>query len=199
MGVKCFFVTPIGVERVKLRRFVWSEHAKCSGSFGYHNALSDEVARVAAGVQAPGLELFPANDPRWPSLCSCGYQFDDKDERQVFPEQVYVRDGSVKEYFLRDNIPGMMYDAVWLHDHKEWCGPDGKSLHVVCPDGHTWCIDSRANNCTMPKDNEHKCWVRHGDPPLLTVDKRGVTCRAGAGSIQTPKYHGFLRGGMFDP
>lgn len=41
----------------------------------------------------------------------------------------------------------------------------------------------------------HKCWVREGVPPRLTVGKNGVTCGAGAGSILTPKWHGFLRDG----
>ena len=44
----------------------------------------------------------------------------------------------------------------------------------------------------------HKCWVRHGDPRtgIVTVDKNGVTCGAGAGSIATRGWHGFLREGM---
>lgn len=68
-------------------------------------------------------------------------------------------------------------------------------LMVVTPDGHWWDIDSRAGNCTKPEDKYHHCWVRHGKPPDITVDKNGITCDAGAGSIQTPKWHGFLRGG----
>jgi hypothetical protein len=43
----------------------------------------------------------------------------------------------------------------------------------------------------------HKCWVRHGEPPNHTVDKRGNTCGAGAGSILSGSYHGFLRDGSF--
>lgn len=44
---------------------------------------------------------------------------------------------------------------------------------------------------------EHKCWVRHGDPKTgsVHVDKDGVTCGAGAGSILSGSYHGFLHGG----
>lgn len=50
-------------------------------------------------------------------------------------------------------------------------------------------------NCTMPYDYEHRCWVRHGEPPAITVDKQGHTCAAGAGSIQCGSYHGFLEDG----
>lgn len=41
----------------------------------------------------------------------------------------------------------------------------------------------------------HKCWVRHGEAPNIHVDKNGVTCGAGAGSIAVPSYHGFLHNG----
>jgi hypothetical protein len=37
--------------------------------------------------------------------------------------------------------------------------------------------------------------VRHGTPPDVTVDKNGLTCNAGGGSIQVPGWHGFLRNG----
>lgn len=73
-------------------------------------------------------------------------------------------------------------------------GPDGKSLMVLTPGG-TWNIDSRASNCGLPVDNVHRCWVRHGIPPNITVDKAGNTCSAGAGSILIGDYHGFLRNG----
>lgn len=54
-----------------------------------------------------------------------------------------------------------------------------------------------ARNCTMPDDTTHKCWVRHGRPEdgSLHVDKNGHTCGAGAGSIDTGKWHGFLHNG----
>lgn len=68
---------------------------------------------------------------------------------------------------------------------------DGPHLCVQTPGGR-WVIDSRASNCGLPFDYEHRCWIRHGDPPAITVDKHGVTCAAGAGSIQCGNYHGFL-------
>jgi hypothetical protein len=71
----------------------------------------------------------------------------------------------------------------------------GPQLEVILPDLTPWNIDSRAHNCTMPADFDHRCWVRHGEPPAITVDKNGLTCAAGAGSIQSGGYHGFLRDG----
>ena len=89
--------------------------------------------------------------------------------------------------------------AMWFEETAwdGWTGPDGKALYVVCPNKHVWCIDSRASNCTKSADDEHRCWIRHGTPPNVTVDKAGLTCAAGAGSIQCGDYHGFLRNGAF--
>ena len=91
--------------------------------------------------------------------------------------------------------PGACWDAWWMPDN--WKGADGIALMVRLPDGHDWHVDSRSSNCTRPDDNVHKCWVRHGDPREchVTVDKNGDTCAAGAGSIQSPTWHGFLRDG----
>jgi hypothetical protein len=99
---------------------------------------------------------------------------------------------------LGDREPGVMY----LHDHSEqhpcfdWDNCDGTHLHVRLPNGEFWNVDGRASNCTMPDDRLHRCWVRHGEPPLVTVDKNGLTCAAGAGSIQAGDYHGFLVEGV---
>lgn len=78
--------------------------------------------------------------------------------------------------------------------HPSYSFEDGDALWVQTPGG-SWCIDSRASNCTMPYDYDHRCWIRHGEPPNVTVDKNGKTCAAGAGSIQCGNYHGFLQNG----
>jgi hypothetical protein len=85
--------------------------------------------------------------------------------------------------------------AMWYADWMGIKGPDGHCLVVRLPGGHDWMVDGRCSNCTLPNDNEHQCWVRHGEPPNVTVDKNGLTCGAGAGSIQIPGWHGFLRNG----
>jgi hypothetical protein len=198
MGVKCFLIEDSGFSKLTLRRYGGGDCP--GGKFSCHNAHSEQIARVPHRVGESRLikngptEDFPKGDVRWPRHCECGYEFQDADSCQLFTDTIY-KDAAGNEYSLREPVPGMMWDAWWNHDVPTWCGPDGKSLHVVCPDGHTWCIDSRCSNCGRPQDNVHKCWVRHGEPPNITVDKNGHTCSAGAGSIQTPNWHGFLRNG----
>jgi hypothetical protein len=103
---------------------------------------------------------------------------------------------------LKDWEPGAIWRADWLEGVSGgWLfdgkgGTDGRVYVCRLPGNHDWVIDSRASNCTMPTDDGHRCWVRHGTAPLLTVDKIGRTCAAGAGSIQTEKWHGFLRLGQ---
>jgi len=75
-------------------------------------------------------------------------------------------------------------------------GFDGECVVCVLPDNNQWYIDGMARNCTKPSDTEHRCWVRHGSRPgIIHVDKNGLTCQAGAGSIQTSQFHGFLHHG----
>lgn len=101
-----------------------------------------------------------------------------------------------------DPHPGDMYwdpcdlQAAGGNGCRHWDNCAGQHLHVVLPNGFTWDIDSRASNCTLPNDRLHRCWVRTGEPPRVTVGKSGVTCSTGAGSIQAGDYHGFLRNGQ---
>jgi hypothetical protein len=190
------------------------------------SVVIDEVAigRRADGIWdflgTDSVEPFLA-DPRWPERCRhCGFVFGSVGEFQVFLEPMYRRTDTGELFTLRAAPPGAIWNADWLAKYDEWRGPDGRSLVCRCPDGHDWTIDSRASNCDSPcatcrapyhqhyktpaqvpclkfvDSRPHKCWIRHGEPPALTVDKAGVTCGAGAGSIQTPKWHGFLRGGF---
>ena len=186
--------------RALLRRYV--SGSECSASeIGCHNA-SVPIGRfpVVHGEQSAdgrnNYERSPdpseyADDTRWPTACPCGYVFMADDEWQVNCQHIYASDTGV-ETTLRNPPPGAMWDAWWM----PWKGPDGKSLMVMTPDGHPWNIDGPASNCDMPDDREHRCWVRHGEPPNIHVDKNGRTCGAGAGSIQTPKWHGFLTNGV---
>lgn len=135
----------------------------------------------------------PDDDPRWPTHCECGFAFRDSDPHQRWTDMLYRRDDTGETTTLRAAPDGAMWDAVW----SPWKGPDGRSLVVKCPGGSEWMIDGRATNCTLPNDTVHRCWIRHGEPPRITVDKNGVTCSAGAGSIQIGNYHGFLRDGVF--
>lgn len=93
--------------------------------------------------------------------------------------------------------PGCLYYADWLPNDMWWDNQVGPHLCAVLPNGNHWNIESRASNCTMKDDRTHRCWCRHGEVPNITVDKNGHTCQAGAGSIASGNYHGFLRNGEF--
>jgi hypothetical protein len=144
-------------------------------------------------------DIAAADRALWPQACrTCGRAFDEHADAQFRSWDLWQRadgTGELMTHWQRSSTPGAMYFAPWLEEFAgQWKGPDGHVLLVVTPGGD-WCIDQRASNCTLPNDHEHRCWVRHGDPPNVTVDKNGKTCGAGAGSIQMGNYHGFLRNG----
>jgi hypothetical protein len=104
---------------------------------------------------------------------------------------------------LRDHPGAAYYDPKGAWDRRSRThrfGPDGKALVIVCPDGWFWYVDSRCSNCTKPDDNSHRCWIRTGsvEDGTLSVHKSGDTCSAGAGSIDTGTYHGFVRDSKFE-
>jgi len=144
-------------------------------------------------------DLHPHDDPRWPKKCEhCDYVFAEEDPWQLFTDRIYRRLDTGEETTLRDAPVGACWNASWLTeiDGPWFRGPDGRCLYVRTPGGD-WCPDHRASNCTLPDDNQHKCWVRHGRPEdgTLHVDKNGLTCAAGAGSIGQKTWHGFLHNG----
>lgn len=201
MPTPCFWVQESGESVICLRRY--SRDGECPLPYGYHNAQADidvvpsavdedGVDRTAVGYEEP-----PFYDNRWPQKCNCGYEFTRADRHQVISERLYVRPDTGETYRERALPAGAMYDARWEH----WRGPDGVALTVVLPGGHHWHVDDQASNCTR-RGEPHQCWVRHGEPPNVTVDKGGDTCAAGGGSIlygqpgQPGYYHGFLQNGV---
>lgn len=140
-------------------------------------------------------------DPRWPMHCvRCGEPFPEGAIRQVTQDLIYVRSDTGEETTTTEAPDG----ALWYADDcpERWTGPDGRTLVAKTPGGHEWIIDSVASNCDLPDDETHRCWMRHGSPPDITVDKEPEppfdhTCSPGAGSIQVGSYHGFLTGGRF--
>jgi hypothetical protein len=194
MGVKCFWLEDAGKIKRYLRRY---HEDPCSapwtpfGGMAYLDEVPHPPREMTTLSDKPD-GLVARDDPRWPRVCECGREFVDSDHRQIFVDTVYRRVDTGEEMSLRGAPPGAMWDAWWYGSFK---GDDGRSIVVVCPGGHEWLIDGRAKNCTMLEDWEHRCWIRHGVPPNLTVDKNGKTCAAGAGSIQTQNWHGFLRNG----
>lgn len=214
MPFKVFWLEPTEMERVWLRRYRSSKHASpgCPLPFGYHNKstlLKDRADGLVEYLDDEKDPDRPSDDsPYWPTHCDCGYAFQEEDPRQVFNMRLYRGAPDGQLYTLHDAPPGAMWDATWAHTYPWMVGPDGISLHVKLPNGHDWNVDCEASNCTKsqwaPVPGEpntrkwqgrtHYCWVRHGDPRagIVHVDKGGTTCAAGAGSIMSGNYHGFL-------
>lgn len=208
MGVQTFWLERTDQVAVGLRRYSHAGGGDLTCAGGYHSALVYTGFEPADYGPEGYLEVRPMveTDPRWPTTCErCDYEFAEDDHWQMWQEQVYRRTDTGGLRVLHSGAPapeapaaepGASWDAWWLPE--PYRGPDGIALMVRCPDGHDWLVDSRASNCTLPDDDVHQCWVRHGDPRecRITVDKSGVTCSAGAGSIQTPNWHGFLHAGQ---
>lgn len=128
----------------------------------------------------------PTEAPARPSVGESGTHW----TRQVFVERLFDTPSGKPE-------PGDLY---WLRGHEDrscwhWDNCDGMHLHGIVPNGDRWDIDSRASNCTLKDDRLHRCWVRHGRPEdgNVHVDKNGLTCNAGGGSIDTGGWHGHLK------
>lgn len=122
-------------------------------------------------------------------------------------ERSIYTDRAGKEMTWAEAPVGACREREPYFDNKSiFMGPDDRQLELKLPNGDIWWTDMRASNCTMRDDNVHRCWVRHGKPEdgTLHIDKNGVTCGAGAGSIvSTPidggrqGWHGFLHNGQF--
>lgn len=177
-------------------RVYWHDEDDCK-TYGYHNALIPLMDSNIPEDWALGGKPEDYVDERWPTKCAhCGRPVPPEATRQIFRTRLYDTKSGKPE-------PGDMFWSALHHDpeHKRhycpWdnCNDPRGHLIVVLPDGYQWDTDSRASNCTMKEDKLHRCWVRHGEPPQIHVDKNGLTCQAGAGSIASPGYHGFLHNG----
>lgn len=203
-----FWLEPTDEVLTGLRRYSHSGDAS-----SYHSALVHIGREKTDATGSISIEdKTPHDDPRWPTRCTehadCGYVFTDEDRWQDWQDLIWRRVDTGDEYVMHAHRteawplpsapPGACWDASWMPEW--WRGPDGISLVVRLPDNTDWTVDSEASNCTR-KGQPHQCWVRHGDPREchVTVDKQGDTCAAGAGSIASPGYHGFLIKGVLSP
>lgn len=112
---------------------------------------------------------------------------------------VFTRSDTGERITLAKAPAGAMWDAWWMESGAVTL-ESGRTVHLVVrlPNGHDWMPGHGARNCTR-KGQDHDCWCVHGEPPNLTVDKNPAlgrsTCQAGAGSIGSTNWHGFLRNG----
>jgi hypothetical protein len=221
----CYLIEDTDRQLVTLRRFAFGlapdeepspAHRACPEAptmpSGYRygcDATSPPVGIVPLELTAdgyqPALDPVSRNHPAWPTVCErCGLPLEEDDEWQTngdpFVRVVAALPGAAlavgDEVPHRQAPPGAMWFAKWAE--KFSAGFDGRALIVRLPDGHDWRVDGEATNCTRPGDKSHRCWLREGEPPYVTVGKTpdDLTCSAGAGSILSPGYHGFLHAGV---
>jgi len=205
MPYKCFMVEPTGLHIVEAS-VSWPGCLKSPWKDGQHSATREVMRGTEGEVEAS------ANDSaRWEpfdAICEhCGAGTGLLRPQTIGSGSFWKRvdTGEVKRRISEFGV-GAMWFATWYDmrpttpGEKPKFGLDWENMFepplMVATPGGDWNIDSRASNCTMPNDRTHRCWIRHGTAPNITVDKAGVTCAAGAGSIQAGKYHGFLRNGQ---
>jgi len=215
--IRCFLVEQSDHVQRKLRVDTWRpcdkpsyDGEKCSARVDYDTITApytpdaDGIDRADDTGQAADEALKTDPSVPWPTLCeTCGAALSlgaPNIWRYVDRWRMWRNTETGEEYArLHESSAGAMWRAPWLASHTT-SQDDGAPLFVMTPGGE-WGIDDQARNCTMPDDHgqqQHHCWVRHGVPPLVTVDKSGPTCGAGAGSIQCRDYHGFLRAGYLE-
>jgi hypothetical protein len=148
---------------------------------------------------------YPAE--KWPVQCAhCGAPVPTE------PSSKPTKVGEHGVYVVHQVFSSRLYDTasgepepgdifrLHYHDPGEchnWDNCDGIHIYGMLPNGYQWDMDGRASNCTLPQEKTHRCWIRTGTPEAgdLDVGKTGHTCAAGAGSIDAPGWHGFLRHG----
>lgn len=179
MGWQCFVIEPTDRGRRYLRR-----HAGWDGEH-LHQAMTriedGPLVFAESGGYHVGGDDWSHDDPRWPAQCDCGYQFKEDDSWQLFHETIYV-DAGGQEYTLRDAPIGAMWRCPWFEDGPAWAGPDGQCWAVMLPPGrdvgNEWLIDGPSSGGGF--------WQRTGTAPNITARP----------SILTPRYHGWLDGGV---
>lgn len=206
--VQCIFLEETELQRHVARAYEgYGEEGQCTTSgIVFHNVekIIDIVpcVRVVTGENPWDWRYSEPPVYTGPDLleamthCSCGHEF--KKPSKIYQGfLLFKRSDNGELCTIHESPEGSMWYADWYIRPGIWTGPDSRILIAKCPGGHDWNIDSRASNCALPQDNEHRCWTREGTPPNITVSKSGKTCAAGGGSIQTSNYHGHLHGGVF--
>lgn len=206
--IRCFLVAPTfeGYESIVV---IEDGDKKCIGGLECHRAETIvNRYELAPNAKYPG-EWISQDERRAkaPKYCTrCGnWDFSEAARNQASGSRgrVWERlDTGERADNLNAFGPGAMWFVQWYKNDESGFyfipgfGEQAEPPLSVRTPGGDWLIDQRCSNCTRPEDNEHRCWVRHGIPPHITVDKNGNTCNAGGGSVLKPTWHGFLRDGF---
>lgn len=202
MPYKCFLVESSGIHVLEAS-IDWPGCAKTPWPDGRHRATREVVRGTEAEAR---LASRPDRRDEFEGPCEfCGIASPLLAPNVINEGLLWRRaDTGATERRISNFGVGAMWLADWYRLDEptaaivrygyDWDNQYEPPLLVKTPGGD-WNVDSRAHNCTLKDDRRHRCWVRHGAPPNITVDKVGLTCAAGAGSIQAGSYHGFLRNG----
>jgi hypothetical protein len=194
MNVTCFLIEATGQYRRSLRRFSFNEREGQQHAHDASNFLDvvDKMGEEEDG-QVSG-DVYPHDDPKWPTRCSCGYVFKDADYWQLSHEPEYRRTDTGELTTLREVPAGAMWIASWYVRDD---GADGISspIHkaerpgqphlIVKTPGGDWNVDQKSAN--------GQGWSWTGTPPKVTARPSiGIYGPDG----QTFKYHAFLTDGV---
>lgn len=196
--IVCFFLEGTDLCEVSLRRFVWNDRSPCTGRMGYHNAdvvIGQEPAHqlIANNLDGDGTRRHDRKDPRWPSHCSCGYEFAATDEWQANRNRLYKRSDTGGLTTIVAAPVGAMWFADWYQRSPRtalYHGPDGHCLVVKTPGGD-WIVDGGSSS-----SRDKPGWTRSGTPPLVVAQPSILIhpTRKRDGSILPDGYHGWLGG-----
>ena len=182
--IECFFLRPAAFAQETLRRFSLSNDSSACPITGYHTCSVDinVVPFELSDLDGKPGEGIDHDDPRWPTSCACGYQFEPEDQWQHQLTRLYWRSDHLAMRTTLQKAPvGSMYYADWY----DWKGPDNHCLVVSTPGG-PWVVDGPSSNGNGTKGNP---WTRTGEVPRVTANP----------SIHFPgQYHGWLRNGVLE-
>lgn len=219
--IQCFLLEPTGRENHYLRRYA-HEDGGCTGAANYHNAkvftrllAEGEVPRTTESdprwpVTCQHCDYVFTQADRRQEVRSPVYRRGDTGEEMELsaaPAGALWFDAWMAQWPDRCGPDGRCLmvrtpGGDWAVDNRarncdspcKHCGvPYHSHERSTCPNPAPEGQPGLAGSYEDARP--HKCWVRHGDAPAITVDKQGVTCGAGAGSIMAGNYHGFLRDG----
>lgn len=188
--VVCFWLEKTNQVEIELRRYVKGEdnrHCRLSG-MGYHDVTVHTGERGPASHYPDYVgDTWSHSDPRWPTHCLCGYQFQEKDYWQFYPDSLYRRVDTGELMTMRAAPAGAMVRADWIkHSGLYVPGFDGIVLMVKLPNGVWWSPDGPS---VKPDGTLGKGWKRTGTTAQPTaypsIDCKGVK-----------PYHGWLTDGV---
>lgn len=173
--VKCFLLNESEQTKLFFRRY--KQASSCPDRKRGHEArvFWKEVTNYPGEPKEP-LEITDEMKKRlkFPTTCSCGYEFDYEDEWQIFRQTLWENKELDLVTTLQDAPAGAMWKAWWYKDDD---------LFVKLPNGSDWNIDGEATN--------GKQWTRTGAPPNITV-KPSIGIKDQNGGWD---YHGKLQNG----